>query len=139
MTIETRKITLSSEGFTDIQDITPQVENHLAETNLNEGTVTLFVPGSTAALSTIEFEPGLLKDIPAMLDQIAPYDRDYEHHKTWGDRNGAAHLRAPLFGPSLVVPFVSGRLMLGTWQQIVFMDFDDRPRQREIVCQIQGL
>ncbi len=141
MTVQVRstRISRQTRGHTDILDITGDVKERLGESGFRDGTVTLFVPGATAGVSTIEFEPGLLKDLPAMFDRFAPYERDYEHHKTWGDRNGASHLRAPLIGPSLVVPFIEGELTLGTWQQIVLFDFDDHPRHREVVCQIMGI
>ncbi|MEQ8819270.1 MAG: secondary thiamine-phosphate synthase enzyme YjbQ [Sumerlaeia bacterium] len=139
MEISTQSLSFETKGMTDILDITPQVEELLLASGLREGTATLFVPGATAGLSTIEFEPGLLKDLPEFFEEIAPYGRDWHHHKTWGDRNGASHIRAPLIGPSLVVPFVDGRLTLGTWQQIVLFDFDDRPRQRRVVCQLAGV
>lgn len=138
MHISTHYIRLSTKGHTDILDITAQVQQLIAAAGLQEGTATLFIGGSTAGLSTIEYEPGLLKDLPEMFEKIAPYDRDYHHHETWGDHNGASHLRAPLIGPSLVVPFVDGKLTLGTWQQIVLFDFDDGPRQRKVVCQLWG-
>ena len=125
--------------LTDIHDLTPAVQEQVGRLELQQGTVTLFVPGSTAGLTTIEFEPGLLKDIPEMFEKFAPQDADYHHHQTWGDYNGSAHLRAALIGPSLAIPFVEGRLCLGTWQQVVLMDFDDRSRHRAVVCQLQGI
>jgi len=100
--------------------------------------LTAFVPGSTGALTTIEYEPGLLEDIPALFEKIAPRDFPYRHHETWHDDNGSAHLRAALVGPSISVPFVQGRLTLGTWQQLVLVDFDTRPRRRRLVVQIIG-
>jgi len=136
--IQTETISVSTKGYTDIIDLTDELNRRLAETGMRSGTVTLFIGGSTAGLSTIEYEPGLLKDLPEMFDQVAPYEKDYAHHQTWGDRNGAAHCRAPLIGPSLVIPFVNRRFTLGTWQQVVLFDFDDRGRQREVVCQFQG-
>lgn len=139
MQIHTETLGVSTRGFTDIHDLTSAVQERVERSGLQEGTLCLFVPGSTAGLTTIEYEPGLLKDLPELFEKIAPQDSDYHHHQTWGDHNGSAHLRAALIGPSLVVPFVQGRLCLGTWQQIVLIDFDDRPRRREIVCQLQGL
>lgn len=138
MKIQTERLSISTKGRADILDITIKLQQLLDDTNLEEGNVTLFVPGSTAGLTTIEYEPGLLKDIPELFEKIAPWHADYHHHQTWGDHNGAAHVRAALQGPSLVVPFVDGRLCLGTWQQVVLIDFDERPRSRNIVCQFIG-
>jgi len=136
--VVTKKISLQSKGHCDIIDITPQVEQQIAETDINNGTVTLFVAGSTAGITTIEFESGLLSDFPAMWERIVPTDIPYKHDRAWGDGNGYSHIRASLLGASLVVPFNSKRLALGTWQQIVFVDFDNRPRSRQIILQIMG-
>jgi len=136
--VVTKKISLQSKGECDIIDITPQVEQQLAEAEVNSGTVTLFVTGSTAGISTIEYEPGLISDFPAMWDRIVPKDIPYNHDRRWGDGNGYSHVRASLLGASLVVPFNNKRLTLGTWQQIVVVDFDNRPRSRQIVLQIMG-
>ena len=110
----------------------------MAETKLKNGIVTVFVPGSTGALTTIEYEPGLLKDFPNMLERIAPKNLVYEHEKRWHDGNGHSHVRASLIGPSLTVPFANGRLTLGTWQQIIFMELDVRSRARNLILQIMG-
>ena len=134
----TREIKLDTKGNNDIRDITSAVEKEVGASGLKDGTVTVFVVGSTAAITTMEYEPGLKEDIPAALERIAPYRADYEHHKTWGDYNGSAHVRSALIGPSLVVPFTGGRLATGTWQQIALLDFDTRPRERRIVLQIIG-
>ena len=139
MQIHTGTLQVNTRGFTDVHDLTMTVQERVDRSGLCEGTVTLFVPGSTAGLTTIEHEPGLLKDLPEMFEKFAPQQADYHHHQTWGDSNGSAHLRAALIGPSLVIPFVERRLCLGTWQQIVLMDFDDRPRRRAVVCQLQGI
>lgn len=136
--IKTDYIELSTKGHTDIKDITPALKEKVQSSGIASGTVTLFVPGSTGGLTTIEYEPGLLKDIPEALEIIAPENADYEHHKTWHDDNGSSHVRAALIGPSLTVPFVEGELTLGTWQQVVFIDFDTRSRNRRIVVQIMG-
>ena len=136
--IITRKISLQSKGHCDIIDITPQVEQQIAETDINDGTVTVFVAGSTAGITTIEYEPGLLSDFPDMWERIAPRDVNYDHDRRWGDGNGYSHVRASLLGASLVVPFTDKRLTLGTWQQIVVVDFDNRPRSRQIILQIMG-
>ena len=136
--IVTDVVEANTNGFTDILDLTPKVRERLHKTGMKEGNVTIFVPGATAGISTIEYEPGLLRDLPEMFEKFAPCEHNYHHHETWGDRNGSAHCRAPLIGPSLVVPFTGGEFMLGTWQQIVLFDFDDRPRKRRVVCQFIG-
>jgi len=136
--IVTKKISLQTKGECDITDITPQVEKELAGTDINSGLVTLFVAGSTAGLSTIEFEPGLLSDFQSMWERNVPQNIPYDHNRRWGDGNGHSHVRASLLGASLVVPFNDRRLTLGTWQQIVLVDFDNRPRSRQIVVQIMG-
>lgn len=138
MEVVTKEIKLSTKGNNDIQDITSAVEREVGQSGLKDGTVTIFVVGSTASVTTMEYEPGLKKDIPEALEKIAPYRADYEHHKTWGDYNGSAHVRAALLGPSLIVPFVDRKLVLGTWQQIALLDFDTRPRERRLVLQIMG-
>lgn len=138
--LETRHIEFSTKGYNHIVDITNQVENEISESSFVEGQVTLFAVGSTTGLSTIEFEPGLVNtDISEMFDKLAPYHKPYVHNQTWGDNNGAAHVRSTLQGSSLVVPFVNSKLTLGTWQQIIFIDFDTRPRSRKVVVQIMGL
>jgi len=137
--VETREIKFKTKGNSDIIDITGSVESEVSGSGLRSGTVTVFVYGSTAAVSTMEFEPGLKKDIPLALEKIAPANADYEHHKTWGDFNGSAHVRAALIGPSIVVPFTEGQLILGTWQQIALFDFDSGPRDRRVVLQIMGV
>ncbi|MBA7664995.1 hypothetical protein ES703_73061 [subsurface metagenome] len=134
----TKKISLQTRGECDIVDITPQVEQQIAETEINSGIVTVFVAGSTAGIATIEFESGVLADLQAMWERIVPRDIPYQHDRRWGDGNGFSHVRASLQGASLVVPFNSQRLLLGTWQQLVLVDFDNRPRQRQIVLQIMG-
>ena len=139
MELYTDTITFRTKGHTDIIDVTPWAQEFLRKSELDEGSILLFVVGSTAAITTIEFEPGLVKtDLPALLDTLAPYDKDYAHHDTWGDDNGAAHLRASLLGSSLEVPFKKKTLFLGTWQQIVLLDFDTRARSRELVIQVRG-
>ncbi len=136
--IVTKQISLQTKGQCDIIDITPQVEREVAETNINSGTATLFVAGATAGISTIEFEPGLLSDFKGMWERNVPQNIPYDHDRRWGDGNGYSHIRASLLGASLVVPFSDKRLTLGTWQQIVFIDFDNRPRSRQIILQIMG-
>ncbi len=136
--VVTKRISLQSKGQCDIINITPQVEQQVAETDINDGTATLFVAGSTAGISTIEFESGLLSDFQGMWERNIPQNIPYDHDRRWGDGNGYSHVRASLLGASLVVPFSNKRLTLGTWQQIVVVDFDNRPRSREIILQIMG-
>ena len=134
--VVTKKISLQSKGHCDIIDITPQVEEMVAETNIKNGIATLFVAGSTAGVTTIEFESGLLSDFKDMWERSVPQNIHYEHDRRWGDGNGYSHVRASLLGASLVVPVNDKRLALGTWQQIVLIDFDNRARSREIILQI---
>ncbi len=133
-----KKISLQTHGNADVQDITSAVKQIVREAGLRAGTVTLFCPGSTSALTTIEFEPGAVSDLKRLFDQIAPPEQFYAHEETWHDGNGHSHVRAALLGPSLVVPFIEGQLTLGTWQQIIYVDFDIRPRRRELVVQLMG-
>ena len=136
--IITKYINLSTQGENGIIDITNNVKKILLESKLKNGIITLFVVGSTAAITTIEFESGLTKDFPNMLERIAPKDTEYEHDKTWHDGNGHAHVRASLIGPSLTIPFINGETSLGTWQQIVFVELDTISRERKVVAQIIG-
>jgi secondary thiamine-phosphate synthase enzyme len=136
--VATKKISLESKGNCDIIDITPEVQQQLAKTDIKNGTVTLFVSGSTAGVSTIEYESGLLADFKEMWERNIPRDIEYKHNLAWGDGNGHSHVRASLLGASLVVPFSDKKLMLGTWQQIVLVDFDNRPRSRQIIVQVMG-
>ena len=138
MTVITEDITLQSKGNCDIIDITPQVAADVQESGVNSGIVTLFAVGSTAGITTIEYEPNLLSDFKNMWERVMPRNVPYEHDRTWGDGNGHSHVRASALGPSLVIPFVNKRLTLGTWQQIVLVDFDNRPRSRKIAVQILG-
>jgi secondary thiamine-phosphate synthase enzyme len=138
MTVITKAIKINSKGENDMVDITDQTLKAIEESNLKDGIVTVFVSGSTAALTTIEYEPGLRNDFPMMLKRIIPKDIEYEHDKTWHDGNGHSHVRASLIGPSLTVPFKDGNLILGTWQQIVFFELDTRSRERRITIQIIG-
>ena len=138
MSVFTKRIDLHTEAENDILDITGEVQQAVEESGLDAGVVTVFIPGSTAAVTTIEFEPGLARDFPAMLERVAPGDINYEHQKAWHDDNGRSHVKASLVGPSLSVPFEGGVLTLGTWQQIVFVELDIRPRRREIVVQVMG-
>ena len=138
MTVITKDITLQSSGNCDIIDITSQVATKLEKSGVNSGIVTLFVIGSTAGITTIEYEPNLLSDFKNMWDRVIPQNIPYEHDKTWGDGNGHSHVRASTLGASLIIPFVNKKLTLGTWQKIVFVDFDNRPRSRKIAIQILG-
>ena len=139
MTVKTKQLSIHTKGEGEILDITGKVAEAVAETTLENGTVTVFVSGSTGALTTIEYEPGLLKDFPNMLERIAPKDLEYEHEKRWHDGNGHSHVRASLIGPSITIPFVNGRLTLGTWQQIIFLELDVRSsRNRNLILQIIG-
>ena len=138
MTVITKAIKINSKGENDMVDITDQTLKAVHETHLEDGIVTVFVSGSTGAITTIEYEPGLRSDFPKMLNRIVPRNIDYEHDKTWHDGNGHSHIRASLIGPSLTIPFKDGNLILGTWQQIVFFELDTRPRERTIPIQIIG-
>jgi len=133
-----KKMTLSTSGFTDIKDITPFLNEFLSNSKLSDGHLIVFVPGATGGLTTIEYEPGLLMDFPELMERLAPVDANYHHDNTWHDGNGYAHLRASLIGPSITIPFEKNRLVLGAWQQVIFIDFDNRPRKRLLHIQIYG-
>jgi secondary thiamine-phosphate synthase enzyme len=136
--IHTKKLSETTAGFCDIIDITAKVQEQIEQEKIDRGVVTLFVSGSTAALTTVEYEPGLVRDLKEFVEQLIPSDRRYHHDDRWGDDNGFSHLRASLFGPSLAIPIEKGHPLLGTWQQIVLLDFDNRPRTREITIQLIG-
>jgi secondary thiamine-phosphate synthase enzyme len=136
--IITEEIRLDTDGYTDVHNITPEVSEIVKDSGLRSGTVTVFCPGSTGGVTTIEYEQGVIHDLQQILEEIAPVDRDYRHHLRWGDDNGSSHIRAAMIGPSLTVPFVQGELTVGTWQQIVFLDFDTRARSRQLVVQLIG-
>jgi len=138
MTVITKTIEINSKGENDMVNITDQTLNAILESKLENGIVTIFVSGSTAAVTTIEYEPGLRRDFPIMLDRIIPKNIEYKHNETWHDGNGHSHVRASLIGPSLSVPFKDRNLILGTWQQIVVIELDIRSRQRRITVQIIG-
>jgi len=138
MKIFTAKLTQKTQGFCDIIDITAKVQDVIEKENIQRGQMTIFVSGSTAALTTIENESGLVQDLKEFVERLIPSDRRYHHDARWGDDNGFSHLRASLFGPSLAVPIENGRPLLGTWQQVVLLDFDNRPRTREIIVQLIG-
>jgi len=137
--IKTQEINIKTKGNNEVVNITDQVGGAVARSDIRDGAVTVFNIGSTAGITTTEYEPGLANyDLKAAFEKIAPASGRYEHEKTWHDDNGHAHVRASLLGPSLSVPIVAGRLTLGTWQQIILVDFDTRPRTRTIICQIIG-
>lgn len=136
--IASGKINLQSSGHCDIIDITGEVKEQVAGAGINHGTATIFVTGSTAGVTTIEFEPGLIADLKAMWQRLIPENISYEHDRRWGDGNGYSHVRAALLGASLTIPIVNRELSLGTWQQIVVVDFDNRPRTREIIIPVTG-
>jgi secondary thiamine-phosphate synthase enzyme len=138
MSVITKTIALSSNGENHMIDITYQTDEAIKSSKLQDGIVTIFVSGSTASVTTIEYEPGLKKDFPKMLARVAPREIEYEHDNTWHDGNGHSHVRASLIGPSLTVPFKNKSLMLGTWQQIIVLEMDIRPRNRKIILQIIG-
>ncbi len=138
MSVHTTRLSLSTQGETDVIDITKQVKDAVRGSPVDSGTVTVFVPGSTAGLTTIEYESGAIRDFKAAIERLAPRNIHYHHDARWGDGNGFAHIRAALLGPSISVPFSSKTPLLGTWQQIVFVDFDNRPRTRELIIQIVG-
>jgi secondary thiamine-phosphate synthase enzyme len=138
MAVFTDSVAVSTRGDSHMIDLTARVQEVVRREGFREGQALVFVSGSTAALTTVEFEPGLQKDLPAALERLAPRGLGYAHEETWHDDNGHAHVRASLVGPSLAVPFQAGRLLLGTWQQIVLVDFDTRPREREVVVQLSG-
>lgn len=138
MKVISKTIQLSSKGQDDVIDITKQVSNIVKDSNIENGTVTIFVAGSTAAITTIEYEPGLINDFPEMLSRIIPKNIEYEHDNTWHDGNGHSHVRASLVGPSLTVPIINSKLTLGTWQQIVLLEMDTRPRNRTLILQIMS-
>ena len=134
----TKEIGLKTRGHCDIHDITDQVADLVRGTGLSNGIANVFTPSATSGLTTIEYESGALADLEQLLDEIAPAQRDYRHNLRWGDGNGHSHVRAALIGPSITVPFVDGRLTLGTWQQLIFLDFDNRSRSRRLVVQLIG-
>jgi len=137
MTVKTEYIKVSTEGNAQVLDITPQVQDILAGSGVKDGIVTVSCVGSTGAITTCEFEPGLVEDIPEILDKLIPAG-SYHHDRTWGDGNGHSHLRASMIGPSVSLPVSKGELVVGTWQQIIFIDLDNRGRQRKIAVQVMG-
>jgi len=138
MKIINKRLKFKTRGAGDLINITDEVAGALHKAGLKNGNVAVFVVGSTAAITTFEYEPGMIKDMQELCEKLVPSNKHYNHDETWGDANGFSHLRAALFGPSLVVPFEGGALALGTWQQVVLAEFDNRPRDREIIVQITG-
>lgn len=138
MTVVTQTAEISTDIGTDIVDITGLVNQHLAQSGIKRGAVILFVPGSTGAITTIEYESGVIQDLADAIERLAPRDIPYAHDQRWGDGNGYSHVRAALLGPSLHVPVVDGRLSLGTWQQVVLINFDNRARRRRLIIQVMG-
>ncbi len=136
--VETKSFILYTNGDCDVIDITLEVESKIIESEIQTGTVTVFIPGSTGGITTIEFESGAVNDLKDAFEKIIPKNINYAHNERWGDGNGHSHIRASMLGPSLTVPFSSKNLLLGTWQQIIFVDFDNRERKREIILQIIG-
>lgn len=138
MTVKSLYISFNTQGNTDVIDITDQVTACIGDAGLRNGIVTIFCPSSTSALTTLEYEPGAISDFKRLFDEVVPVDRPYAHHAAWSDYNGHSHVRSALLKPSLVVPFIDGRLTLGMWQQIIYLDFDIQARKRKLVVQVMG-
>jgi secondary thiamine-phosphate synthase enzyme len=138
MPVKTLTIQVSTVGNADVHDITDAVARKIAHSGLEDGTVTIFCPSSTSGVTTIEYETGAVSDLKRLFDEILPAGREYAHNARWGDGNGHSHVRGSLLGPSLTVPFTAGRLTLGTWQQIIYVDFDNKSRKRELILQVMG-
>jgi secondary thiamine-phosphate synthase enzyme len=138
MTVKTSSLSLNTRGNADIHDITDQIASAVSESDLKTGTITIFCPSSTSGVTTIEYESGALSDLRRLFDEIIPQNREYAHNARWHDGNGHSHVRAALLGPSLTIPFVEGQLTLGTWQQVIYMDFDNKPRRRDLILQLIG-
>ena len=138
MKIRNVKIGLKTKGFCDIQDLTPEASKKISESGIQNGQATFFVAGSTAGLTTVEYEPGLIRDLEELFEKLVPQGKSYHHEEAWHDGNGFSHVRASLLKPSLTVPVVDGKLTLGTWQQVVLIDFDNRSRNREVILQMMG-
>lgn len=138
MAIITKYIKVETKGYTDIINITDEVQKELESCKINNGIITIFVPGSTGGITTIEYEQGVIKDLKRLFEEIIPSNKEYAHNSKWGDNNGFSHTRAALLGPSICIPFINKILQLGTWQQIVFIDFDNKSRSRKIILQIIG-
>jgi len=138
MSVFYHEIKIKTKGEVDIVDLTDKIQEVVDKSDLKDGIICVFVPGSTGNITTIEYEPGLMKDLPRSLEKIAPKNIEYEHHKTWGDYNGHSHVRASIMGPGITVPFKDKKIIHGTWQQIVFVELDTRNRDRKIIIQLVG-
>ena len=138
MAVISKSISLVTKGNADVQDITDQIANVVSNSGLKNGTATIFCPSSTSALTTIEYESGAVSDLRRLFEEIIPMHREYAHNERWHDGNGHSHVRAALLGPSITIPFVERQLTLGTWQQVIYLDFDNRPRQRQLIVQLIG-
>ncbi len=138
MDINTKEIQYETKSDIDIINITEDIQDLVTKSKVKDGQVTVFIPGSTASLTTVEYETGLVKDLKALFERVAPKNIRYAHDEAWHDGNGHSHIRASLLGPSLTIPFSDGRLILGTWQQVILLDFDNRPRKRRVVVQVIG-
>ena len=138
MAVETKYLPIQTNGNGDVIDLTAEIQNLLSSSNILDGILIVFTPSATSGITTLEFEPGCIKDLKRLFDEIIPPEKDYSHNKRWGDGNGHSHARAALLKPSLTIPFVERKLILGTWQSIVFVDFDNRARQRKVILQLIG-
>jgi secondary thiamine-phosphate synthase enzyme len=138
MKIQTERLSVQTKGFSDVHDLTPRLRRLVEHSGIDAGTVVVFVPGSTASVTTIEYEPGAIEDLRRAIERLAPQSMQYDHNARWGDGNGFAHVRSALLGPSVSIPVVDGSLALGTWQQVILVDFDNRPRSREVILQCSG-
>lgn len=138
MSVETHTISLETEGNGDVLDITERVQDCVKNSQLSHGIATIFTPSATSAITTLEYEPGCVRDLQRVFDEIIPPDRDYAHNQRWGDGNGHSHARAALLKSSLTIPFIDSSLTLGTWQSLILVDFDNRPRSRKLVVQLLG-
>lgn len=138
MQVKTFSLRVQTKGFCDIQDVTAEAREKIRASEIRDGQATFFVAGSTAGLTTVEYEPGLIRDLKEIFEKLVPQGRPYHHEEAWHDGNGFSHVRASLLKPSLTVPLVKGELTLGTWQQVVLIDFDNRPRDREVLLQVMG-
>lgn len=138
MSVLSLSLDLQTNGNGEIHDITPEVQQAVKQANLMNGTITIFCPSSTSSLTTLEYESGCIKDLQRLFDEIISQNREYAHNARWGDGNGHSHVRAALLGPSLTIPFIDQRLTLGTWQQVIYVDFDTRPRRRSLILQLLG-
>ena len=136
--VKTEEIKFQTSGPGDIIDMTAEIQKAVKKSGITNGIVTVFAPGSTTGITTIEYEPGLIRDVPELMEKLVPSDRSYHHDDTWHDGNGFSHLRSAMIGSDITVPFVGGKLTLGTWQQVVFLEFDNRARNRHVILQIMG-